>query len=78
MVAMDDDYYTIVIFFSEEDEGYIAVVPDLPRCSAFGDTPEEALKEIQIAKELWLEVAKEVGIPIPEPTYQPPIYEKAS
>lgn len=70
--------YSIVIFYSEEDEGYIAVVPDLPGCSAFGETPEEALKEIQIAEEGWLEVAREVGIPIPKPTYQPPIYEKAS
>ena len=70
--------YHINVFYSEEDEGYIAIIPDLPRCSAFGETPEEALREIQIAKAGWLEVAQEVGIPIPLPTYKPPIYEKAS
>jgi predicted RNase H-like HicB family nuclease len=67
--------YTIVIFYSEEDEGYIAIVPDLPGCSAFGETPEEALKEIQIAAEGWLEVAHEVGISIPLPAYKPPMYK---
>jgi len=48
--------YTIGIFFSEEDEGYIAVVPELPGCSAFGETEEEALKEIKVALQLRLEV----------------------
>lgn len=47
---------TIGIFYSEEDEGYIAVVPELPGCSAFGETEEEALKEIKVAIELRLEV----------------------
>ena len=42
--------YHINIFYSEEDEGYIADIPDLKACSAFGDTPEEALREVQIAK----------------------------
>ncbi len=42
--------YHINIFYSEEDEGYIADIPDLKFCSAFGGTPEEALKELQIAK----------------------------
>ena len=50
--------YTIEIFYSEEDEGYIAVVPELPGCSAFGETPEEALKEVKIAIELWIKTAK--------------------
>jgi predicted RNase H-like HicB family nuclease len=50
--------YAIEIFFSEEDEGFIAVVPELPGCSAFGETEEEALKEIKIAMELWLETAR--------------------
>jgi len=48
--------YTIGIFFSEEDEGYIAVVPELPGCSAFGETEEEALQEIKVALQLRLEV----------------------
>ena len=46
--------YVIKIFFSEEDEGYIADIPEMKYCSAFGDTPEEALKEVLIAKELWV------------------------
>ncbi|GAB6275460.1 MAG: type II toxin-antitoxin system HicB family antitoxin [Peptococcaceae bacterium] len=59
--------YAIEIFFSEEDEGYIAVVPELPGCSAFGKTEEEALKEIKEAIELWLEAAKNEGRKVPEP-----------
>ncbi|WP_456475679.1 type II toxin-antitoxin system HicB family antitoxin, partial [Candidatus Pyrohabitans sp.] len=49
--------YKIEIFYSQEDEGFIAVAPELPGCSAFGETPEEALKEIKTAIELWLEAA---------------------
>jgi len=44
--------YAIEIFYSEEDDGYIAIVLELPGCSAFGETPEEALKEVKIAIEL--------------------------
>ena len=60
--------YAIEIFYSEEDEGYIAVVPELPECSAFGETEEEALKEIKVAIDLWLETAKRDGREIPKPT----------
>lgn len=67
--------YHINVFFSEEDECYVADIPDLQYCSAFGDTPEEALHEVMIAKEAWLEVAKEKGNPIPEPRYRPAIYQ---
>lgn len=42
--------YHINIFYSEEDKGYIADIPDLEACSAFGETPEEALREVEIAK----------------------------
>jgi len=59
--------YTIEIFYSEEDEGYIAVVPELPGCSAFGETEEGALKEIKVAIELWIEAAKKEGREIPKP-----------
>ena len=59
--------YTIEIFYSEEDEGYIAVVPELPGCSAFGETEEEALNEVKIAIELWLETAEKEGREIPSP-----------
>lgn len=60
--------YAIEIFYSEEDEGYIAIVPELPECSAFGETDEEALKEIKVAIDLWLETAKKDGLEIPKPT----------
>ncbi len=70
--------YHINIFYSEEDEGYIADIPDLKFCSAFGDTPEEALRELQIAKAAWLEAARAEGKPIPLPRYKPVIYQAAS
>jgi len=63
--------YHINVFYSEEDEAYVADVPDLEFCSAFGSTPEEALREVLVAKELWLESAREDGRRIPEPTYRP-------
>lgn len=64
--------YTIDIFWSEEDGGYIAVIPDLHGCSAAGKTPQTALEGVLVAKEGWLEVARERGYDIPEPTYRPP------
>jgi predicted RNase H-like HicB family nuclease len=70
--------YHINIFFSEEDGGYIADIPDLAMCSAFGDTPAEALAEVETAKELWIETARSEGKPIPEPSYRPVIYRLAS
>jgi predicted RNase H-like HicB family nuclease len=71
------DYY-IIIFYSEEDEGYIADIPDLEACSAFGNTPEEALREVQIAKATWIEAALAEDIPVPPPRYKPLIYQAAS
>ena len=70
--------YHINIFFSQEDEGYIADIPDLAMCSAFLSTPAEALAEVETAKELWLETARAEGKPIPEPTHRPVIYQLAS
>jgi predicted RNase H-like HicB family nuclease len=70
--------YHINIFYSDEDGGYIADVPDLDACSAFGDTAEEALREVQLAKEAWLEAARSEGKPIPPPRYRPVIYSVAS
>jgi predicted RNase H-like HicB family nuclease len=57
--------YAIEIFYSKEDEGYIAVVPELPGCSAFGETEERALREVKIAMHLWLETTREMGRAIP-------------
>ena len=67
--------YHINIFYSEEDEGYIADIPDLAACSAYGATPEEALREVSVAKQAWLESARAEGKPIPEPRYRPAIYQ---
>ncbi|MFH0825067.1 MAG: type II toxin-antitoxin system HicB family antitoxin [Pseudomonadota bacterium] len=69
--------YHINLFYSEEDEGYIADIPDLRHCSAFGSTPEEALRELLKAKEAWLAAARENNRPIPEPQYRPVIYQTA-
>ena len=70
--------YHINIFYSEEDEGYIADIPDLRFCSAFGSTPEEALRQVQIAKAAWIEAARAEGKPVPQPKYKPIIYQTAS
>lgn len=69
--------YHINIFYSEEDGGYIADIPDLESCSAFGETPEQALAEVEKAKQAWIEAAQEGGKPIPHPRYRPLIYQVA-
>lgn len=50
--------YHINVFYSEEDGGYIADIPDLEACSAFGSMPDEALKQVELAKTAWLEAAR--------------------
>ena len=70
--------YHINIFYSDEDGGYIADIPDLEACSAFGETPEEALNQLQVARAAWLEAARAEGKPIPRPRYRPAIYQIAS
>lgn len=70
--------YHINIFYSEEDGGYIADIPDLAACSAFGRTPAEALAEVEQAKQTWLEAARAEGKPVPRPRYRPAIYKVAS
>ena len=69
--------YHINIFYSDEDQGYIADIPDLLHCSAFGETPEEALSEALRAKEAWMESARKHRKTIPEPHYRPVIYQVA-
>jgi predicted RNase H-like HicB family nuclease len=70
------DYY-LNIFYSEQDEAYIADIPDSEMCSAFGDTPQEALERVLIAKGAIIEVMPEKGLPVPEPCYRPAIYQVA-
>jgi predicted RNase H-like HicB family nuclease len=62
------DRYPAHVFWSEEDEGYIAVAPDLPGCSAFGPSQQEALAELQDAIASWIEAARAAGNPIPRPS----------
>jgi len=69
--------YHVNIFYSEPDEGYIADIPDLKACSAFGETPNQALAEVLKAKESWLACAEANGKPIPPPEYRPVIYRTA-
>lgn len=70
--------YHINIFYSEDDDGYIADIPDLKYCSAFGETPIEALQELEAAKQAWIETAKAEDKPIPLPAYRPVIYQLKS
>ena len=63
--------YHINVFYSEEDEGYVADIPDLKYCSAFGESPEEALPEVLRAKDVWSESARTHGKSVPEPHYRP-------
>ncbi len=70
--------YHINIFYSPDDGAYIADVPDLAACSAFGETPEEAPPQVELAKEAWLGAARAKGKPIPQPRFKPVIYQTAS
>ena len=67
--------YHINIFYSEEDGFYVADIPDLGYCSAFGDTTTEALREVEKAKKAWLKAARQEKKPIPPPRYRPAIYQ---
>ncbi len=63
--------YAINVFWSEDDGLWVADVPDLKSCSAFGAIPEEAVVEVRVAMEAWLEAARDAGHPIPDARYQP-------
>ena len=65
--------YHINVSYSEEDGGYVADIPDLEACSAFGRSAEEAVAEVERAKRAWLAAAREAGRPIPEPRYRPAV-----
>lgn len=62
--------YEIIIYWSREDQAFIAEVPELPGCIAHGPTAEDALASVQQAMDLWLDTAREFGEPIPEPKGQ--------
>jgi len=64
--------FAIIIYWSDEDRLWIAEAPDLKPCAAHGNTPEEAVSELRVAMEGWLEVARDQGLPIPEPRFRAP------
>ncbi len=70
--------YAINMFWSEQDEAWVADIPDLQHCSALGATPQEALAEVLEAKQAWIESATEHGDAVPEPRYRPAIYAAGS
>lgn len=71
-------HYHINLFYSEADACWVADVPDLKQCSALGDSPEEALAEVNVAMGLWLSTARKLRKPIPKPVYRPAIYQLAA
>ena len=63
----------ILVVWSPADSAWIADAPDLKSCSAFGASPEEAVAELRIAMEAWLDVAKEKGMKLPAPQFNAPL-----
>jgi len=61
------DRYEIIIYWSDEDRAYVAEVPELPGCSAHGESYESALSNAKDAVSLWIKTAKEFSDPIPNP-----------
>lgn len=59
--------YEIILYWSQEDQAFIAEVPELPGCAADGETYQEALKNVEVIMQEWIETAEELGHPIPEP-----------
>ena len=61
--------YSIYMYYDIQDQIYVASVPELQGCMAHGETREEALKEIEVAENLWLASAKDMNIEIPKPSF---------
>jgi predicted RNase H-like HicB family nuclease len=59
--------YEVILYWSAEDQAYIAEVPELPGCAADGESYQEALRNAEVVIEEWLETARQLGRPIPEP-----------
>ena len=64
---MDSKHYSMIIQWSDEDQAYLVTVPELPGCMTHGNSYEEAVKQGQDAIEGWIQVAQELGHPIPPP-----------
>ena len=65
---MTNPAYPINLFWSDEDDAWMADIPDLAFCSAFGDSPHEAVAEVEVAVEAWLEAVRSSGRPVPRPS----------
>jgi predicted RNase H-like HicB family nuclease len=59
--------YEVIIYWSDNDRAFVAEVPELPGCMADGSTYQEALANVEVVIQEWIETAKELGRPIPEP-----------
>lgn len=70
--------YHINVFYSANDNAYVADIPDFEMCSAFGTTPQEALEQVLIARDAIIAVMREKGLPLPQPRYRPAIYQAVS
>lgn len=72
-MTVSNDHYARRVFYSAEDGGWIAVAPELPGCSAFGQTDARALRELETAIEGWLRTARRRGQPVPLPIADRPV-----
>ena len=59
--------YEIILYWSDDDEAFIAEAPELPGCAADGPSRQEALANVEVVIQEWIETARELGRPIPEP-----------
>lgn len=64
---MNSYHYPLEVFWDEGSNAFICIAPDLPGCSAVGDSPKEAVQEMEIAMRLWLDAAQSMDCPLPEP-----------
>ena len=59
--------YEVIIYWSRDDDAFVSQIPELPGCMADGKSPEEALANVRIVAQEWIETARELGRPVPEP-----------
>ncbi len=64
---MNEHKYPLEVFWDEGSEAFVCIAPDLPGCSAIGDTPQDAVKEMETAMRLWIGAALGLGRTLPEP-----------
>ena len=64
---MNEYKYPLEVFWDEGSEAFVCIAPDLPGCSAIGDTPQEAVREMETAMRLWIDAALSIGHALPEP-----------